>query len=65
MTFVRTKLQLETMTAGQLLEVRLRGAEPLANVPRSVAGGGDAVLSLQPEPHQPADGIHRLVVRKR
>ncbi len=33
MTFVRTKLRLERMQPGEILAVRLRGDEPLRNVP--------------------------------
>src|SRR4029077_17836628 len=33
MTFVRTKLRLERMQPGEVLSVRLRGEEPLRNVP--------------------------------
>ena len=36
MTFVRTKVKLEGMRPGELLRVRLRAGEPLANVPRAV-----------------------------
>ena len=35
MTFVRTKLKLERMRPGEILSVRLRGEEPLRNVPRA------------------------------
>lgn len=49
MTFVRTKLKLEKMAPGSVLEVRLRAGEPLENVPRSVTEMGHAVLSLTPE----------------
>lgn len=65
MTFVRTKLALESMTAGQLLEVRLNPGEPLQNVPRSVTEMGHAVLSLEPEPGAGADGPHRLRIAVR
>ena len=65
LTFVKTKLLIESMQPGQVAEVRLKGVEPLENVPRSVADHGHSVLSLEPEgPDQAADGIHRLVVRK-
>ncbi len=40
MTFVRVKLKLEEMSAGQTLEIRLNGGEPLANVPRSLQDEG-------------------------
>jgi len=65
MTFVRTKLLTERMTPGEIAEVRLRGAEPLDNVPRSIGEQGDEVLGLEREdPAGPADGIHRLLIRK-
>ena len=35
MTFVRTRLALDRMTPGETLLVRLRGEEPLRNVPRT------------------------------
>ncbi len=65
LTFVKTKLLIESMQPGQTAEVRLKGAEPLENVPRSVSDHGHSVLSLEPEgADQAADGIHRLVLRK-
>ena len=65
LTFVKTKLLIESMQPGQTAEVRLKGQEPLENVPRSVREHGHAVLSLEPEKKsQPADGIHRLVLQK-
>ena len=48
MTFVKTKLFLERLGPGELLEVRLKGAEPLSNVPRSVRDHGHEVVSLEP-----------------
>ena len=65
MTFVRTKLRLEKIAPGEVLEVRLKGDEPLVNVPRSARQHGHTVLSLAPEsPDQPADGVHRLLIRR-
>lgn len=61
MTYVRTKLKLEAIAAGELLEVTLRGEEPLRNVPRSAREEGHEVLSITEGP----DGLHRLLVRKR
>lgn len=60
MTFVRTKLAIEKMTAGQTLEVRLNEGEPLINVPRSVEEMGHTVESLKLEPGQTS--IYRLIV---
>ena len=43
MTWVRTKLELERMAAGDALEVRCREGEALENVPRSARAAGHAV----------------------
>jgi TusA-related sulfurtransferase len=43
MTWVRTKLELERMAAGELLEVRCAEGEALENVPRSAAEAGHDV----------------------
>lgn len=62
LTFVKTRLLLERMPAGATMEVRLRGREPLENVPRSIEELGHEVLNLEPE--DASGDIHRLVVRK-
>ena len=66
MTFVKTKLFLERLDPGAVLEVRLKGPEPLGNVPRSVVDHGHEVVSLAPE--NPAEDApehpHRLIIRK-
>ncbi|HLO77525.1 MAG TPA: sulfurtransferase TusA family protein [Magnetospirillum sp.] len=64
MTFVRTKLLVERMASGETLEVRLKGAEPLANVPKSVAELGHFILSLTPESDEELSGAYRLLIRK-
>ena len=66
LTFVRTKLAIEKMSPGDVLEVRLRGREPLENVPRSLRELGHEVLRLAPEEGDspPDEAVHRLVVRK-
>ena len=47
MTFVRTRLALDRMQPGQTLLVRLRGEEPLRNVPRTAREQGHEVLSQE------------------
>jgi len=47
MTFVRTKLKLERMRPGEVLSVRLRGEEPLRNVPRAAREEGHAILAIE------------------
>jgi tRNA 2-thiouridine synthesizing protein A len=49
MTFVRTKLKLERMRSGEVLVVRLRGEEPLRNVPRAARDEGHSILGIVPE----------------
>jgi TusA-related sulfurtransferase len=58
LTFVKTKLLLERMPVGAVATVRLKGVQPLDNVPRSVRAHGHEVISLEPEtgeadPRQP------------
>ena len=62
LTFVHTRLRLERMSPGEILEIRLAGSEPLQNIPRSLADEGHEILSLEAEPGGP--GVHRLRVRK-
>ena len=59
-TFVRTRLALDTLRPGQTLLVRLRGEEPLANVPRAAADHGHDPLELLEQP----DGSWLLLIRK-
>jgi len=60
MTFVRTRLMLDRMTAGQTLLVRLRGEEPRTNVPRTALEQGHALLGQSDEP----DGTTLVLLRK-
>jgi TusA-related sulfurtransferase len=60
MTFVRTRLALDAMASGQVLLVRLKGADPLANVPRAAADQGHDPLDLEEQP----DGTWLLTIRK-
>lgn len=60
MTFVRTRLALDRMAPGQVLLVRLKGEEPLRNVPRTAAEQGHQVLSLEQLP----DGTSLLRLRR-
>jgi TusA-related sulfurtransferase len=60
MTFVRTRLALDTMERGQILLVRLTGADPLANVPRAAADQGHDPLELLEQ----EDGTWLLVIQK-
>ena len=60
MTFVKTRIALDRLAPGQTLLVRLRGEEPLRNVPRSATEQGHQVLDLQTGP----DGVSQLLLRR-
>ena len=60
MTFVRTRLALDRMAPGQTLLVRLRGEEPVRNVPRTAREQGHEVLSQETG----ADGVTTLLLRR-
>lgn len=60
MTFVRTRLALDRLASGQTLLVRLRGEEPLRNVPASATALGHAVLAQETAP----DGTTLLWLRR-
>jgi tRNA 2-thiouridine synthesizing protein A len=60
MTFVRTKLALEQLAIGQILNIRLRDGEPRHNVPRAVRDHGHEILSLS----RLEDDLFELRIRK-
>jgi TusA-related sulfurtransferase len=57
--FVRTKLKLEQLPAGALLEVWLDGGEPIEQVPDSLRMNGYVV-----EPPEEREGFFALQVRR-
>jgi len=59
LTWVKTRIALERLGEGEVLELLLAGGEPLENVPRSAELEGHAVLS-----REPVAGGWRLLVRK-
>ncbi|WP_366654034.1 sulfurtransferase TusA family protein [Fodinicurvata sp. EGI_FJ10296] len=63
-TFIRTKLVLERMKTGEILHVRLKGEEPLENVPKAVREMGSTILSLEPEPESDTEGVKILSIEK-
>lgn len=70
LTFVKTKLLLERMPVGAVATVRLKGVQPLDNVPRSVKAHGHEVISLAPEASPATTASdprlpHILTVRRR
>ena len=59
-TFVKTKVALEELEDGQILQVHLNDGEPVQNVPRSVKDEGHQVLKLTDN----EDGTYELYIRK-
>ena len=57
--YVKTKIKLETMAPGSILEVLLDAGEPSENVPRSIKNDGHKVVSLTEE-----NGHYKLTVEK-
>ena len=49
MTFVLVRLALDQMKAGQVLEIRLSGAEPRRNVPLTAQEQGHQIVSIVDE----------------
>ena len=67
MTFVKVRLQIEKMGDEESLEIRLRGLEPLKNIPESVLELGHTIVSLdaeEPNLNDDADTVHRLLIKK-
>ena len=60
MTFVKTKLLIERMSAGQTAEIRLPAGEPLENVPRAVEEHGHTLIALDQDPADGAVYVMRL-----
>ncbi|GIX05770.1 MAG: transcriptional regulator [Candidatus Poribacteria bacterium] len=57
--YVQTKLRLETMEPGQLLEITIDDGEPIRNVPRSLKNDGHEIVDTK------KIGKHyRLLIRK-
>jgi len=62
MTFVRTRLALERLSAGDLLLVLVRGDEPRDSVPRMAEAQGHAVLARTESAADPA--VLEILIRR-
>ena len=60
MTFVRTRLALDHMAPGATLLVRLKGAEPRQNIPKTATEQGHSVLRSIDQP----DGTTHVLIKK-
>lgn len=59
LNFVKTKLALETLEPGQILQVVLDKGEPMRNVPRSVKDEGHQIIYTKKEKNH-----YILLIRK-
>ncbi len=59
MTFVRTRLMLDRLAPGATLLVRLRGDEPIRNVPKMAESLGHQIVE-----RKELDGIVSLVIKR-
>ena len=57
--FVKAKLKLEMLDAGQILELTLDSGEPIANVPKSIKEEGHKILEVKKE-----EGFFKLKIQK-
>ncbi len=62
MTWVKTRIALGRVSAGERLELWLRAGEPVESVPRSAAEEGHRVLAVEPLGAEP--GVVRVIVEK-
>jgi len=60
MTFVKTKIELSKLQAGDKLEVLLTEGEPLDNVPKSATEQGYKVLEIS----HVKDKVHKIIIEK-
>lgn len=57
--FVKTKLKLEMMDSGQILEVILDDGEPIRSVPRSIKEEGHRIVKVEN-----VENTYRLLIKK-
>ena len=57
--FVKTKLKLEEMKTGEVLEIVIDSGEPIANVPRSIKEEGHKIIKVEK-----IDNHFRLLIEK-
>ncbi len=57
--FVKTKLKLDMMEPGEVLELVLDSGEPIQNVPKSIKEEGHKILEVKKE-----EGFFKLKIQK-
>lgn len=63
LTWVKTRIALDRLASGEVLEVWLLAGEPLSSVPRTAEEEGHRVVALQPIPAEGPDA-YRLLLEK-
>ncbi len=58
--FVKTKLKLEQMQDGEVLELIIDDGEPMQNVPRSIKEEGHKIVKAE----RLSDNTYRLLIKK-
>jgi TusA-related sulfurtransferase len=61
MTFVKTKIELNKLRQGDVLNVKVTEGEPLENIPKSAVEQGFKVLSVK---ESDTPGIHTIEIEK-
>jgi tRNA 2-thiouridine synthesizing protein A len=64
LTWVKTRIALDRLAAGDVLEVWLREGEPLESIPRTAAEEGHRVLAVEPLAGEAASGAFRVLLEK-
>jgi len=60
LNFVKAKLKLEQLLAGQILEIIIDTGEPIRNVPRALKEEGHRIVGVE----ECSDGAFRLLIQK-
>lgn len=60
MTFVKTKVAIEDLEGGKILEIKMNEGEPIQNVPRSLKDEGHKVIEVLNN----EDGTYTILVEK-
>ena len=61
MTYVRTRLALDRLASGQVLAVRLAGADPVRQVPASAQRQGHRIIAS----NTGEDGVTTLLIERK
>lgn len=60
LTFVKAKVAIEELEAGEIIAIHMNDGEPVQNVPRSIKEEGHQILKLVNN----GDGTYDLIVKK-